>query len=226
MCDLYRYFAVTLRLLHRYFASISAPVLHTRVQLHAAFISLATCRAAHLPFIFCSVSCTQLQSDVPQNKGLCTAQSPLRAVFFVFWPQCLFLTISSLPWTLHVWGQTCSEVLDRRPKWNFSQGVCGFGALCKPRGECLSVCAYKMCVCNVDFELGFESGQEQENVPTGSEANRHMFNAHLPRGKVAEAWSWPLYLSSVEHTVDWRNTSPPPLRSWPAFGQRHLEPLG
>jgi hypothetical protein len=51
----------------------------------------------------------------------------------------------------------------------------------------VSICLLTKCVCNVDFELGFESGQEQENVHTGSEANRRMFNAHLPRGKVAEA---------------------------------------
>ena len=45
------------------------------------------------------------------------------------------------------------------------------------------MCPYKMC--NVDFGLGFESGQEQENVHTGSETHRRMFIAHLPRGKVA-----------------------------------------
>jgi hypothetical protein len=64
-------------------------------------------------------------------------------------------------------------------------------------------------ICDVDFGLGFESGQEQENVHTGCEAHRRMFSAPLPRGKVAGASNWPLYLSSVEVTVDWRNTSPP-----------------
>ena len=49
----------------------------------------------------------------------------------------------------------------------------------------MSVCLLTECVCNVDFGLGFESGQEQENVHAGSETNRRMFSAHLPRGKVA-----------------------------------------
>jgi len=49
----------------------------------------------------------------------------------------------------------------------------------------VSVCLLTECVCNVDFGLGFESGQEQENVHAGSETNRRMFSAHLPRGKVA-----------------------------------------
>jgi hypothetical protein len=161
-------FTVTSPLLHRYFACISVPVLHTRVQLHATCISLVTCRAAHLPFIFCSVSCTQLQSDVPQNKALCRAQSPLRTVFH---------SVFSSPSAAYLEHCTCGA----RP-WQTSQmellaGRVWLRCVVQAEGR---LSPYKRC--NVDFGLGFESGQEQENIHPGSEVHRRMFSAHSSQG--------------------------------------------
>ena len=120
----------------------------------------------HTVAVRCASEQRAVQSPVPTPNGF------LRFLATVSFPHHRQLTLNTA---------RVGPVLDRRPKWNFSQGV---WLRCVVQAE-VRLSPYKMC--NVDFGLGFEAGQEQENVHTGSEVHRRMFSVHLPRGKVAGA---------------------------------------